>query len=290
MALVEILIIIVLAFVVAIFFSLDKVKNFYTPAPVMNNSVPIPSPEITGSESGVKVAEPANFPPALGIDRQYQNVHVNMKDRHPVLQYQFSHNKGITPATIGDPIRIPDVAGPEALYPHPAYDSLVIRPQARPYGEDYPGPYPGVPLGLPVPAGALRATADGGYGYLSNLGGMFPYQNKPLIANDFSRPFTSSAAVGSVDAYAPFPSVNTPWEKAGILTSSNNDILNLYRRPIAPGQDLWEYQVQDKDGFIIKLQQTRYLEDGDEVRHIIGKHGLGPWRVSMFVQNRYVWV
>jgi hypothetical protein len=283
MALLVLLMVAILAFVVAMFFSLDKPRGTMT-----SNS--ISAPPVSSSNQIPPMQQDTVFPQALGIDRQYQNTHVNMTDRHPVLQYQFSHDKGIVPATPGDPIRIPDVAGPMSLYGDrsPIYDSMVIRPQARPYGMTAPGPYPGMPIGVPVPAGTLKATAFGpaDYGSLTGVGGYFPYQPRPLPSGDYF------PAVGSVDAYAPFPGVNTPWEKAGILTSTHhkNEILNLFRRPIAPGQNLWEYQVQDKNGFIIKLEQTRYLEDGDEIHHVIGKHGLGPWKAHIFVQNRYVWV
>lgn len=197
---------------------------------------------------------------ATGIDRQYQNKHVNMVDRHPVLDYQFAHNKGITPATLGDPIRIMDVAGPVSSHTR-VEESLMMRPNARPY---IPGPYPGQPIGVPVPAGTLKLT---GYGPI--IGGM--------------------PAVGRADGLVPFRDVDTPWQKVGILTAGN-EIMNLYMRYIAPNQDLWEYQVEDKNGFFIRLRQNRYLEDGDEIRDVIGKHGMGPWKVHIFVQNRYIWV
>ena len=54
-------------------------------------------------------------------------------------------------------------------------------------------------------------------------------------------------------------------------------LLNLYRRNIAPLQDLFKYTVQDKDGFIIPLKET-YLEDGDTVPEVIGKEVDGPWK------------
>lgn len=276
----------VLAFVIAIFFSLDKAKQYSA----TNVSIQEKGPEPVKREPPLP-----EFPPAFGIDRQYQNTHVSMTDRHPVLAYQMAHNKGIVPATLGDPIRPPDIAGPIGMYGD-RRDALLIRPRARPYSAA-PGPYPGEPIGVPVPANALKMSAYTDYGSAMMPGNFFPYQGGSLGSDDFSRPFGgippgAPAFVGSVDAFAPFPGVNTPWEKAGIITSSarKNEILNLYRRAIAPGQDLWEYQVQDKNGFIIKLDQTRYLEDGDEIREVIGKHGLGPWRVHMFVQNRYVWV
>ena len=138
-------------------------------------------------------------------------------------------------------------------------------------------PEPGSIYMIPSPSGDFfrpYASADapprGGYG--PNI----PVANAPFF--------------GSVNAYAPLPEIVTPWEKAGILTSAKgNEILNLFRRAIAPVQDLWEYQVQDKNGFVIKLWE-RYIEDGDVVSHVIGKDGLGPWKAHVFVQNKYVWV
>jgi len=99
--------------------------------------------------------------------------------------------------------------------------------------------------------------------------------------------------IGSVNAYAPFPEVDTPWEKAGILTpldSSESLILNLYRRPIAPLQDLWEYNAQDKNGFLIQLRAHRFIEDGDTIQHIDGYEKYGPFKARVYVQNKYIWV
>lgn len=174
------------------------------------------------------------------------------------------------------------------------------RPQYRPYGPEAPGPYPGSIQNIPVPAGSLKATNGlynftPDYGYQVVNGGVLPQQHTPLLSDGFFIPYnpSPSAFVGSVDAFLPFPEVNTPWEKAGILTSQRSDsgtkeLLNLYQRPIAPMQELWEYQVQDKDGFVIKLDTKRYLEDGDIIHHIIGKPG--SWKANIFVQNKYIWV
>lgn len=286
-------IVITFALVLAIFFSLNEPKGRVNHLSE-TNTIPMVQRQPPVENTPI-------FPPARGIDRQYQNTHVNLRDRHPTLSYQMAHNKGIVPASIGDPIRIPDISGPREMYGDRDrfYNSRVIRPEARPYNMDAPGPYPGIPMGVPVPAGTLKAT-DGyysytpGYGSRGGLGEDFPYQQRPLTSGDFFRPGVSpSSFIGSVDAYAPFPEVNTPWEKAGILTSTRhekNAILNLYRRPISPMQELWEYQVQDKDGFMIKLDRVKYLEDGDLVHDVIGKHGLGPWRAHVFVRNKYVWV
>lgn len=186
------------------------------------------------------------------------------------------------------------------------------------------GPYPGKPLNVPIPAGTMKVSNEGynpdmfrfsplavgtigsavrgGYhlpysGALPQVtapGADFPPQTHPLASGDFFRPYGPNVPIanvpffGSVNSYAPFPEVNTPWEKAGILTSSEgNHILNLYRRPIAPLQDLWEYQVQDKNGFMIKLPE-KYLRNGDIIPHVTGKEG--SWKVHDYVQNKYIWV
>ena len=70
---------------------------------------------------------------------------------------------------------------------------------------------------------------------------------------------------------------------------TNNAILNLYRKPVAPLQDLFDYAVQDKNGFIIKLRRTDFLEDGDIVPEVIGKESLGPWKVTQFIKDKYIW-
>ncbi|HMP28097.1 MAG TPA: hypothetical protein PKD85_00770 [Saprospiraceae bacterium] len=262
-------------------------------------------------------------PTEYAINKQYEQSFPfqNVRDMHPVLAYQYMHDKAINPANLGDPIRIPDVAGgKDGLYgtPRNFLDSLTIDNGS-----------------VPVPMGALKMTSEkynkdmfrfnplatgtiatplagsgtirdnftiaplSGPGSNQNRvtlpGSLLPTQTNPYSSN-FFRPYGPNVPVepvpffGSVNAYAPFPSIENPWEKAGILTSVGGDqILNLYRRPIAPLQDLWEYQVQDKDGFVIKLN-VKYLEDGDLVPFVVGKNGMGPWKTHIFVQNKYVWV
>jgi hypothetical protein len=305
--------------------------------------------------------EPTIWPPGVGIDAQYQNRSVDMTDRHPVLDYKMSRslawnkNGGSIPASVGDIIAPPDIAGPSdypSNYP-PGYGAYVIRPNAPIPGYALGNPGYGFSngagrygafgssggasvddprgMGVPVPNGSLKYYNErynkgqfnlpnphfppvgfpvGPSDYRVGL----PFQNPPSIANanvpsmgssNFYRPygpnsqFDTAPFFGNVNAYSPFPEITSPWEKAGILTSRDapaenhgSNILNLYRRPIAPLQDLWEYQVQDKDGFVIKLDTPRggYLEDGDIVHHIIGKEHLGPWKAHIFVQNKYVWV
>jgi hypothetical protein len=261
----------------------------------------LPPPDLSGKLMTVEEA--------YNIDRQYSNPSVSIRQMHPVLAYQYMHDKAINPANLGDPIRIPDVAGPQSSYGtiRNFIDSLSISRDS-----------------VPVPQGTLKMTSEKynkdqfrfnplAHGTLATvksteafsvtpLGVGLPYQNHPS-SGDFHRPYGPNSQqvgdvpfFGSVNAYAPFPEIVNPWEKAGILTSTvirkggEDEILNLYRRPIAPLQDLWEYQVQDKNGFVIKLENVKYLENGDLVQHVIGKQGLGPWKVHIFVTNKYVWV
>lgn len=266
----------------------------------------LPPPELSAKYMSVEEAS--------GIDRQYENQFrsVPIQDMHPVLAYQYMHDKAINPANLGDPIRIPDVAGPVGMYGgvNNFVDSLTISRGSVPvpmgalkmtsekYNKDMfrfnPLANGTIATALPVNPAALRSESFGPLGKPIIPPGELPYQQHPT-SQDFLRPYGPNIPVsnvpffGSVNAYAPFPEIVTPWEKAGILTSLGlkEELLNLYRRPIAPLQDLWEYQVQDKNGFVIKLE-NRYLENGDIIRHIVGKPG--EWKTHIFVQNKYIWV
>lgn len=199
------------------------------------------------------------------VEKQPLSSIYDETERHPVLAYQYSKRKGIAPANWGDPIRIKDISGP------------------------LPDSY----QGIPVPAGALKKTNDlGKYGSFTSFGDKFPYQNRPIESQDFTRDIPGNLVrpqiyVGNVDSSVPLQEVRTPWEKIGILTKEK-EILNLFQRPIAPMQDLWEYQVQDKNGFVIKLEEKKYIENGDVIPFVIGKNG--PWKAHVFTENKYVLV
>lgn len=172
-------------------------------------------------------------------------------------------------------------------------------------------------LGLPVPSEAMAETnerisirggryANAGLGEYTINNNRYNYYNKGVIdelphrLNDISRNRRyydnnrrDKLYYGSVNTFAPKPELISDWEKIGIVTltpldtvNTNNNIMNLYRRPIAPAQDLWEYSVQDHNGFIIKLENTRYLENDDIINNIIGK--IGSWKVQMFNQNKWI--
>jgi hypothetical protein len=150
----------------------------------------------------------------------------------------------------------------------------------------------------PVKAGTLKLTNDRDNVKFDRLPGS-------LYSSDYHRPYPPSPYVhpllarsglkfiGSASAYSPLPEVPVTWEKIGTLTTvdiTDDTILNLYRRPIAPLQDLFEYRVQDKDGFIIPLKNKSYIEDGDIVDSVEGKEAKGEWKVSIYVDNKYVFL
>lgn len=195
---------------------------------------------------------------------------------------------------------------------------------------DGPPTFTGLPIGVPVKNGAFKRTNEIYRGPFyhpfqdPNLSGRFdPSRSKidelrslgrPLRSDDYFRPYgpnnfqdisvadtpfyrrgyaPKSGFVGSSDAYYPFPEVNTPWEKIGILTTVNpqeDSILNLFRRPIAPLQDLFEYTTQDKNGFVIPLEHKSLIEDGDIIDRVRGYENKGPWKANVFVNNKFIWV
>lgn len=180
---------------------------------------------------------------------------------------------------------------------------------------------------IPIPAGALKATNEdyweakyyatpglglpsfGGIASLGcNCGCNAPrpcrnYKRLPALkgptSDNYFTPFGPNSNlsnvpfISSVNAYSPYPAVESCWEKIGILTSSlsssdpnsERNILNLYRRPIAPVQNLWAYQVQDAAGFVIPLPD-REIRNGDTVT-VPGKQGV--WTAKTFNKDKYIW-
>lgn len=225
---------------------------------------------------------------------------------HPVLQYQKKASLMTHPANYGDPIRPLGIgSGPSISGFHRAYGNR-------------DGPIPGGFMGIPVPQASLKMTSEA-YGY------PFHYQKKPLSPYDYFKPYGPNQSslqseivpsdspfyniastfpglgytgsgeipfIGSSSSFAPFPEVQTAWEKTGMIQTVNpNDdtIMNLYRRPIAPLQDLWEYTVQDKNGFVVPLK-SQYLEDGDIIKSVPGRESLGSWKVNIYNNNKWIWV
>jgi hypothetical protein len=117
-------------------------------------------------------------------------------------------------------------------------------------------------------------------GYVTSLSGPIPG----------SVPIPSGALKHNGTFY--LPAGKNTMSKIGILSSTTqtNTLLNLYVHPVLPSQDIWEYYVEDKDGFIIKLDTTKEIRDGDIINAVPGKQGLGPWKVYIFATSSYVWV
>ena len=247
---------------------------------------------------------------------------------HPVLQYQKHASRYSQPANIGDQIR-PNVglsAGPIDLaydnynpgpYPGVPLNIPVPRNTLKETSEEYKLPF--YYQRSPLESHDYFRPYGPNYGQPSiNANTVYAstpfYSTKKLapalntksgphnIPEPMIVPPTSTVGnvpfISSVNAYAPFPEVYNPWEKVGIVTSSEeeggSEIMNLMRMPIAPLQDLYRYSVQDKDGFIILLRNMTFLEDGDIIKSIPGKTSkLDPskvWKVHIFVGDKYVWV
>lgn len=257
----------------------------------------------------------------LQISRRMRKVNRNHNYRqprqHPVLNYQRRTSYDTHPANYGDPIRPPvDIAGPVVYgsnYDRYTYDA---NGRAKVYGENM-GPYPGKPLNIPVPQSSLKMSSEEyKYPFYNQSIPLKPYDFfKPYGNNRYSMqrdivvsdtPFYKRRSLGglrynglqpvpfisSVNSYSPFPEVNTPWEKAGMIQTeitSDDTVMNLYRRPIAPLQDLFEYAVQDKNGFIIPLKNINFLENNDTIPFVPGYESKGPWKVKIYVNNKWVW-
>jgi hypothetical protein len=280
---------------------------------------------LTKSKSSYELPEDAygeatGYPMSPNYPGNYEKIYgsptkdIALRDMHPVLAYQYLH-KGIDPANLGDPIRIPEVAGPRGAY-HNNYEDLLVNRSTVPIqmnmlketNERYNSKFYKIKdRGISVPPFGNNTTSfresninigppESPYNSPSQYG--FPTTSKPPMSHGFFKPYGPFESlddiqfIGSVNAYAPFPEVNTPWEKCGLLTSvdiEEGQILNLFRRPIAPLQDLWQYSVQDKDNFIIQLREHKLIENGDIIPPIVGKEKYGAWKATIFVQNKYIW-
>jgi len=217
-----------------------------------------------------------------------------------VYQRAYTSDPGAGPYP-GAPLNVPVPRGSLKMsseeYGFPFYQQYrPLHPYDyfRPYGPNQPGMQKEIVYANTPTYATKGRPLELGFGYTADPAippGGVPKQ----LPVGYVPPYTGFGAIPfytSVSSYAPFPEINTPWEKVGLLTTvdpQNDAILNLYRRPIAPLQDLFDYAAQDKNGFIIKLRGTKFLEDGDTVPEVIGKENLGPWKVNSFVKDKYVW-
>lgn len=157
-------------------------------------------------------------------------------------------------------------------------------------------PSPLRPMSDPVPRNSLKATNE-------HYKSTFYNMRKPLDSRDYFHPYEANFDTdivdsdipfySSVDKFAPFPEIDTPWEKTGLLKTvetTNPEIMNVYRKAIAPIQDVYQYVVQDKDGFVIPLKNVTYMQNGDIIKSVIGKENKGEWQYVDVNQNKYVWM
>ena len=154
------------------------------------------------------------------------------------------------------------------------------------------------PMGVPVPYGTIKEEYLP-IGALRTMPrpGSLPARLDPYVPEG-RFPLGLSGFVTSVDVpFAVGREVSTEWSKVGLLIKlgegpevgdKDPKIMDLYGRPIAPLQDLFQYRAQDKNGFTIPLTyQKRELEDGDIVNEIPGKPG--KWKASLDT-NRFIWM
>lgn len=173
---------------------------------------------------------------------------------------------------------------------------------------DYPQNF--FPLGTSPPAGFFFDNSRGiGQQPLSQQQffnkyvqpGLKPYdysQTQPVLnpRNGFVDwvfpPSSGKPVIGSVNQYAPLPEFTTSYNQVGYLKSSDETktkLLTLYRRPISPQQDMYEYKIFDNENKItIPLRNVNgYLENNDEVGPIAGQ-GTQKWIAVIDSENKFV--
>lgn len=226
----------------------------------------------------------------------FHKRHSELAEELENLKHKLKHQESKQPSEANE-IEPPTRAftnqaeGPD-LWPYFAPDQGLIRGKV-PRAES--GLRPGPPaLFFPVRQRNLKITSEE-YKYPF----YFEKLQQPLPSRDFHRPgnfyeVNYSPQIpffSSVNSFMPSSrEINTSWEKTGLLTSlkkdSKEEILNLYRRPIAPLQDLFEYMVQDKNGFVIPLEHETFLENNDIVKFVPGKKG--SFKVHIYVNNKWI--
>ena len=74
------------------------------------------------------------------------------------------------------------------------------------------------------------------------------------------------------------------WQKVGVLTG-DNDTLNLYSRPTTYNDDMWQYRVEDKDGFFVDIGEMQTLKTGNVVYSVPGKSSITNWKVNIYKRD-----
>lgn len=145
--------------------------------------------------------------------------------------------------------------------------------------------------------------------YVTERGYSFPYYDVPHDYDTFHRvaiprnflkstndryrfrPFVSSVDARLADDLN-MREVDTAWENVGIATAKKGDtILQLWRRPIDPRREWYEYRVIDRDGIVIPLSiNITFLENGDNIGRITGYESRGDFIANIFDEFKYVYV
>ena len=266
----------------------------YGPAPNRFMGVPVPKGALKDTNPRYKVAETAAaygipFNVALGKAplRYFDKFGNSLLNGKGVQQ----RNDYYQPSPVSASVAFTDIASnvPTAGFERKAWDwQYFLKPTQTPFftANDWNR----------QPVYGTTPWNRAQFGVLSN-----PYDRMPrgVASTDFFKPFgpnflqrQSVPFFSSVNSWAPIPEVPGPYEKVGMLiqegtNGSDSKMLNLYAKAIAPLQDLFEYQAQDKDGFVLPLKE-KYLEDGDVVSNVPGKPGI--WKVNLFNQNKYVYM
>ena len=268
----------------------------YGPAANRFMGVPVPKGALKDTSPKYKVAETAAaygipFNVALGKAplQYFDQFGGTLLNGRGVQERNFYPNEGYTPSVTDASVAFTDLGTnvPTAGVQQRAWNWRMPTTQTPFFT---PGNWNSQPLYGTTPWNNVQ------YGIRSN-----PYDRMSggITATNFFYPWgpnwvqsQSVPFISSVNSYAPMPRVPGNFEKVGLLTKvgssgSGKDILNLFQKPIAPLQDLFEYQVENKNGFVIPID-AKYLEDGDTVANVSGLGG--PWKVNLFNQNKYVYM
>ena len=263
--------------------------------PIQNRVAPRQHPVLEYQRNASYGTVPASFGDPirpLGIGASPSPSHFRSIGNNSSAAYAYNPGRGPYP---GVPMGVPVQQGALKLSNettgYPFYSSAIKRGGYEGQNPSYPFHYQKKPLGpydFFKPYGPNQPSMQSEIVYADT-----PFYNRPEEIYAGINPGVGSIPfIGSVDSFAPFPEVISSWEKSGIIQTVDPDsteIMNAYRKPISPLRDLFEYSVQDKNGFVVPLKET-YLEDGDIIRNVPGREALGKWKYRDFVKNKYIWM
>ncbi len=106
---------------------------------------------------------------------------------------------------------------------------------------------------------------------------------RPLI---FDRNTSAYTSTETRNYYRSATIPERKWQKVGVLTAQDKT-LNLLARPTTYNEDIWQFRVEDKDGFIIELPESQPYRTGQVIESIPGKASAGPWTVRIYSRDTY---